>query len=1147
MPPRLRRCVFPAVGLLLLSSAAVVPARRAAAGAVGDSTGVTTRVSVKSGGAQADAQAPAGAGQPAVSDNGSVVAFTSDATNLVADDHNGVSDVFVSQGGTIKRVSLGPNFAEADGASSGPALSSDGRFVAFTSAADNLVPGDTNDALDVFVYDRQQSTVTRVSVAGDGSQANGDSRSPSIDDTGTVIAFTSAATNLAAGDGNGKTDVFVRTLGTSPSTRLVSAAAGGSTPGNGASDEASLTANGTKVAFSSDAPDLLANDTNGKTDVFLADLTANTVERVSAKDQSTTVAGNGDSFTPSVSADGTMIAFASEATNLTSVSDGNDATDVFLRDRTDPAHPHTDLLSRCSGNVGDDRSFAPRISTDASPGNAAAGVSFSSDASNLLAGCKSPNAPDDHNHVTDVYFRPIRQSPVVNERVSLDTTGAEFNRPSPESAVSGDGRTVAFTNGALDATTGGPGAGAEVFDRDRGSAPGVTTRLSAPTNGTALGPAVTEFPALSGDGRVVAYASAAPDLVGDDGNGLTDVFVYDQAKQETTRVSLGLSGAQANGASATDSAPALSGDGQIVAFASQASNLVAGDTNDAEDVFVYDRAAKTTTRVSVGPGGAQAGGDSYDPALSADGRYVAFASDAADLVAGDTNHATDVFLYDRTAKTTTRVSVGPGGVQGEGVSANPSLSGDGGVVAFLSLAHNLAVGDTNGDDVADVFVRDLKTGTTAEVRTSRGAGPPGDGPSAAPALSADGRSVAFASTATNLVPGDTNGVADAFVFDRLSGTIDRVSAGVGGAQADRDSATPSISADGRFVAFASDATNLVPADTNRRTDTFVRDRRLGTTTRVNLGTPPAGRPVTATSPRPAEGDRPSGEPRLSADGRVVAFQSAADNLVAGDTNSAPDIFVHDRTPVRGYWLVAADGGIFAYGAADFAGSTGGTKLARPIVGMAAAPTGYGYWLVASDGGVFAYGQARFFGSTGALRLAKPIVGLAATPTGAGYWLVASDGGVFAFGDAGFFGSTGSIKLAQPIVGLAPTPTGHGYWLVARDGGIFAFGDAVFTGSTGALRLAQPIVGMAATPSGGGYWLAGSDGGIFAFGDAAFFGSTGAIKLNRPVVGLAPSPTGAGYWLVASDGGIFAFGDAAFSGSAGAVRLAQPIVGLAARP
>ncbi|MGH9178164.1 MAG: PQQ-dependent sugar dehydrogenase [Acidimicrobiales bacterium] len=212
------------------------------------------------------------------------------------------------------------------------------------------------------------------------------------------------------------------------------------------------------------------------------------------------------------------------------------------------------------------------------------------------------------------------------------------------------------------------------------------------------------------------------------------------------------------------------------------------------------------------------------------------------------------------------------------------------------------------------------------------------------------------------------------------------------------------------------------------------------------------------------------------------------------------------------------------GAAPFLGSTGALRLASPVVGMASTPTGRGYWLVASDGGIFAFGDARFLGSTGGLRLARPVVGMAATPTGNGYWLAASDGGVFAFGDARFLGSTGALRLAAPIVGMATTPSGQGYWLVASDGGIFAFGDAAFAGSTGALRLNRPVVGMAASRSGGGYWLVASDGGIFAFGDAAFAGSTGALTLARPVVGMATGhpDAGGGYWLVASDGGIFAF-------------------------
>jgi hypothetical protein len=178
-------------------------------------------------------------------------------------------------------------------------------------------------------------------------------------------------------------------------------------------------------------------------------------------------------------------------------------------------------------------------------------------------------------------------------------------------------------------------------------------------------------------------------------------------------------------------------------------------------------------------------------------------------------------------------------------------------------------------------------------------------------------------------------------------------------------------------------------------------------------------------------------------------------------------------------------------------------LAGPVTGMAATPDGNGYWLVGADGGVFATGDAPYVGSTGALVLNKPMVGMAATPDGKGYWLVASDGGVFAFGDAGFFGSITGLPLNAPIVGMAATPDGRGYWLVAADGGIFAFGDAGFYGSTGGLVLNKPIVGMTASPDGQGYWLAASDGGVFAFGDADFYGSTDGTATDQPVVGIAP--------------------------------------------
>ncbi len=246
----------------------------------------------------------------------------------------------------------------------------------------------------------------------------------------------------------------------------------------------------------------------------------------------------------------------------------------------------------------------------------------------------------------------------------------------------------------------------------------------------------------------------------------------------------------------------------------------------------------------------------------------------------------------------------------------------------------------------------------------------------------------------------------------------------------------------------------------------------------------------------------------------------------------------------GYWLGAADGGIFSFGDAAFYGSMGGRALNRPIVGLAATPDGGGYWEVASDGGIFSFGDAAFYGSMGGRALNRPIVGLAATPDGGGYWEVASDGGIFSFGDAAFYGSMGGRALNRPIVGLAATPDGGGYWEVASDGGIFSFGDAAFYGSMGGRALNQPIVGIAPTLDGNGYWEVAADGGLFSFGDAAFYGSMGARPLNRPIVAMLGTPDSGGYWEVAADGGLFSFGDANFFGSTGALALVEPIVGMA---
>jgi hypothetical protein len=226
----------------------------------------------------------------------------------------------------------------------------------------------------------------------------------------------------------------------------------------------------------------------------------------------------------------------------------------------------------------------------------------------------------------------------------------------------------------------------------------------------------------------------------------------------------------------------------------------------------------------------------------------------------------------------------------------------------------------------------------------------------------------------------------------------------------------------------------------------------------------------------------------------------------------------------------------------------GKKLNQPIVGMAATADGGGYWLVAADGGIFTFGDAPFHGSTGSLHLNQPIVGMAATPDGGGYWLVGADGGIFSFGNAQFYGSTGSLHLNQPVVGMATDGATGGYWLVASDGGLFAF-HAPFVGSMGGNILNAPIHFVTGTADFGGYRMVGSDGGVFDFGDAQYYGSAAAPGSNGWSA-LAATFDGAGYWLFASTSGgsgvtVDAFGDASSSlGLVAGDSTPSPIVGAA---
>ncbi|GIK58994.1 MAG: hypothetical protein HND44_16135 [Chloroflexi bacterium] len=402
---------------------------------------------------------------------------------------------------------------------------------------------------------------------------------------------------------------------------------------------------------------------------------------------------------------------------------------------------------------------------------------------------------------------------------------------------------------------------------------GPTIRASV-SSGGGQGNAASSRPAVSADGRYVAFSSDANNLVSGDTNGVTDIFVYDRVSNTTQRVSIRTGGEQANGPSFS---PAISDDGRIVAFSSLASNLVSGDTNGRADVFVHDRQTGQTSLMSVVLNGT-ANGDSRDPDVSGDGRYVVFASSASNLVGGDTNQADDIFRWDRVALIMERISVDSNGAQANDFSRHPAINGNGQRIVFTSDAGNLVAGD--GNFTADIFLRDTSTGTTSRVSITDGGGE-ANGTSWLPDISAGGQHIVFVSFATNLVGNDNNGYADVFLRNTGTGRTHIISIATDGTQGNNWSEDPSVSADGRYVAFDSFATSLSPGTSPDLRKLFVRDRTTNTLLLASIST------------QGIIGNQASREAALAANGRYVAYTSDATNLVANDTNQAADVFLHD--------------------------------------------------------------------------------------------------------------------------------------------------------------------------------------------------------------------------------------------------------------
>jgi Tol biopolymer transport system component len=389
---------------------------------------------------------------------------------------------------------------------------------------------------------------------------------------------------------------------------------------------------------------------------------------------------------------------------------------------------------------------------------------------------------------------------------------------------------------------------------------------------------------MSSDGRYVAFHSDASNLVDDDGNGVTDVFLRDRVLGTTTRVSVDLDGDDGDGASKY---PCISPDGRYVVFSSDATDLVAGDINGEADVFIRDLSLQTTARVSLDHNGLDGDGASRVPSISADGRYVAFISDAPDLVIGDGNGVADIFVRDLQLGTNERVSVSTLGGDPDLNSWTPDISADGRCVVFHSVASNLVPGDGG---MVDIFVRDRQLGQTIRVTGDSLGGDP-DGNSYGANISADGRHIAFWSRATDLVAGDSNGLEDVYVHDLDSSTTSRVSLRSDGSEiTDLPSWSSSLSQHGRFVVYFADSDQLLDEDANGVADIFALDRATGWLHLLN---------------RSASGDQGnnwSSDPKVTPDGQFVLFESFASNLVDDDTNGTGDVFL-----CRGPAFVFEDG------------------------------------------------------------------------------------------------------------------------------------------------------------------------------------------------------------------------------------------------
>jgi Tol biopolymer transport system component len=827
-----------------------------------------------------------------------------------------VNDSFSGQFNLIARASIGFYANRGRRLTGGPSNGS--RYTVFVSRSDGLIDDDNNSVDNIYVRDAVNNTTTLVSRATDGTAANGDSHDPAISSNGQFVVFASRATNLVPNiDTNGTQQIYERDLQNN-TTKLVSRADGAAgVVANGDSYEPSVSTDGATVAFAS-----IASNLPGASDHEQIYVRQNASTLIVSVPGGTSTPGSSNSYGPSLSDDGKVVAFTSDSSDLTA-SDNNGSSDVFIHRLLTGATllASVETIAPTPGAYGNDGSAGASISSDGSR------VAFSSAATNL--------STLDANGDSDVYLHDFGTN--ATGLVSQGG-GNKANAASYDASISASGQKIAFTTAASNLYSGDTNGVPDVYVNDTGFLGG--TSLASRCQNAALLTQGADEGAIAPAGNVVSFTTLSRGCTPQAEDDFNQVYtralgIVIAGTEPTTWISRptgtgdfksGTSDSAAHGSSRGGSShSALSADGDVAAFVSESDELSPDDDNAVSNVYVRENKTGVTELISRASGANGAAGDGASgprlhlrgqplgpPSISADGRYVAFTSAADNLVFGDANNHVDVFVRDRATNTTTLVSVKSDGTQVNADSYDADISADGTRVAFASDGI-LDPADSTATKTS-VYVHDMTTGTTTLVSRQSDPGTfDANEAAVAPSISGDGTHVAFLTKASNLAPSliDNNGKPDVYVRDLAAKQTRLGSARNGLSTAGDDGAVAGdLDFTGTHLAFASDSTNIAGADGNGVDDIFVRDLTGTTTTLISHG------------PGSAAGSGPSDNPSISSDGTRIAFDTGASDLLLGDTNSSREVLVRDLTAGTLTLVSRADGA---------AGATANELAASPSI------------------------------------------------------------------------------------------------------------------------------------------------------------------------------------------------------------------------